>query len=147
MLSDNIGPLLRDARRQRKLSREELARRGGVSTRLVAELERGQRPNVSLESALKLLQIVGISVVALAPDGTRTEIGDASSAETARVARAEWRRKTWTGRRIHLHDEGDDPAPPQSVAARLEAVAEVSGMAYAIAAGGSTKPRRTRPSR
>jgi transcriptional regulator with XRE-family HTH domain len=64
MLSNRIGKLLRNARQQLNLSRAELARRAGVSARLVAELERGQRPNVSLESALKLLGIVGVSVIA-----------------------------------------------------------------------------------
>ena len=44
MLSEPIGGLLKAARKQLNVSREELARRVGVSTRLVAELERGQRP-------------------------------------------------------------------------------------------------------
>ena len=54
MLSEPIGTLLKTARRQLKMSRDTLALRGGVSTRLVAELERGERPNVSLEATLTL---------------------------------------------------------------------------------------------
>ena len=45
MLSDRLGVLLENARKQLDLSRDELALRGDVRTRLVAELERGQRPN------------------------------------------------------------------------------------------------------
>jgi transcriptional regulator with XRE-family HTH domain len=147
MLSDNIGALLQRARKQSRLSRDELARRGGVSTRLVAELERCQRPNVSLESALRLLQAVGVSVIVVAPDSERTEIGGALSASAARAARAQHRRETWTGRQIALNDEGDAPAPPRSAAQRLAAVAEVSTQAYAIAAAKRGKSRPVRRSR
>src|SRR5216110_3431006 len=98
MFSERIGNLLQNARRQLDLSREELARRGGVSTRLVAELERGQRPNVSLESALKLLNVVGVSVVAKAPNGAAAEIRSEAAATLERAARAARRRQTWTGR-------------------------------------------------
>ena len=133
MLSERIGALLRDARKELKLSRAELAGRGGVSTRLVAELERGQRPNVSLESALKLLNVVGVSVVARAPSGATAEIRNPSAYRFERAARAERRRQTWTGRYIHLHDEGDDPWPGRSKAKRLAAVSQVSRQAYLIA--------------
>jgi transcriptional regulator with XRE-family HTH domain len=125
---------------QLKLSRDELARRGDVSTRLVAELERGQRPNVSLESALKLLNVVGISVTAKAPDGATIEIRNASTDALERAARAERRRQTWTGRQIRLHDEGDDPKPGRSKAKRLAAVSQVSEQAHLVAAG----PRKKR---
>lgn len=94
MLSDPIGVLLLSTRKQLKISRQELARRGKVSTRLLAELERGERPNVSLESALKLLRSVGISVRLTAPHGVVEEIRDASAAAMERAARAAHRRKT-----------------------------------------------------
>ena len=136
MLSDRIGVLLKNARKQLNLSRDELARRGDVSTRLVAELERGQRPNVSLESALKLLNVVGVSVIARAPNGVTTEIHNASAAALERAARAARRRQTWTGRQIHLHDEGDDPRPGRSKAKRVAAVSQISKHAYLIAAAG-----------
>lgn len=145
MLSERIGVLLMNARRQLNLSRRELARRGGVSTRLVAELERGQRPNVSLESALKLLNVVGVSVVVRAPNGAKAEIRDAAAAARERAARAARRRQTWTGRHIHLHDEGDDPRPGPSKTKRLAAVSQVSKQAYLIAAAG--RGERSRPGR
>jgi transcriptional regulator with XRE-family HTH domain len=143
MLSEPIGELLKNARQQLELSREELARRGGVSTRLVAELERGQRPNVSLESALKLLNVVGVSVVARAPNGAIAEIRSASADALARWARAVRRRQTWTGRHIHLHDEGEDPSPARSKGRRLTSVAQVSKQAHVIAsaARGQTRGR------
>ena len=136
MLSARIGVLLKDARRHLSLSRADLAQRVGVSVRLVAELERGQRPNVSLESALKLLNVVGVSVIAQAPHGAAAEIRGESAAALERAARAAQRRQTWTGRRVHLHDEGNDPRPARSKAKRLASVAQVSKQAYVIAFAG-----------
>ena len=136
VLSDRIGALLKDARRHRGLSRAELSLRGGVSVRLVGELERGQRPNVSLESALQLLKVVGISVVANAPHGAAAEIRGESAAALERAARAARRRLTWTGRHVSLRDEGDDPHPGRSASERLASVAQVSTQAYLIASAG-----------
>jgi transcriptional regulator with XRE-family HTH domain len=145
MFSERIGRLLKNARRQLDLSREELARRGGVSTRLVAELERGQRPNVSLESALKLLNAVGVSVVARAPHGATAEIRGESAATLERAARAARRRQAWTGRHILLHDEGGDPRPRGSKAKQLASVAQVSRQAHAIASAGRNHVGRKAP--
>jgi transcriptional regulator with XRE-family HTH domain len=136
MLSARIGVLLKDARRHLGLSRADLARRGGVSVRLVAELERGQRPNVSLESALKLLNVVGVSVTVKAPHGAAAEIRGESADALERAGRAARRRQTWTGRRVLLHEEGDDPQPGRSKANRLASVAQVSKQAYLIAFAG-----------
>ena len=133
MFSERIGGLLKNARQHLDLSREELARRGGVSTRLVAELERGQRPNVSLESALKLLNAVGVTVVARAPNGVAAEIRSASDPASERATRAMRRRQTWTGRHVPLHGKDDEPTPPRSKLLRLSAVAQVSKQAYLIA--------------
>ena len=140
MLSDPIGDLLRRARRQRNLSRAALAKRARVSVRLVAELERGQRPNVSLESALKLLRVVGVSVVATAPDGAAAEIRSVPAASD-RLARAARRRQTWTGRHLSLQGEGKDPGPAKSKATRLASVAQVSRQAFAIAASPPARAR------
>ncbi len=54
-----LGPLLKSSRQQLGLSRGALASKADVSMRLVAEFERGQRSNVSLESALRLFKTVG----------------------------------------------------------------------------------------
>jgi len=142
MLSEPIGGLLKAARKQLNVSREELARRGGVSTRLVAELERGQRPNVSLESALKLLNAVGVSVIAKAPNGAAAEIRSASGPALERAARAARRRQTWTGRQIQLHDEDDGPVSGRSRSDRLASVAQLSKQAYLIASAGRRRSKR-----
>lgn len=133
MLSDQLGPILKSARKQLSLSREELASRAQVSPRLVAELERSQRPNVSLESALKLLNVVGVSLVVKAPNGLVAEIRGASALELERAARASRRRETWKGRHVYMHAAGNDPRPPESKARRLVAVAQVSKQAYVVA--------------
>ncbi len=107
MLSKKLGRALQRARKQIAMSREDLARRAHVSVRLVAEVERGERPNVSLETALKLLGIVGVSIVAEAPDGWTEEIRSSRSTALGRAARAAHRRQTWTGRHVHLRDSSE----------------------------------------
>ncbi len=149
MRSDRIGLLLKSSRRQLGLTREAIAKLAGVSPRLVAELERGQRPNVSLESALRLLDIAGVAVVAGTPDGAVTEIHTKSVAVLHRLARAERRRKTWTGRHLSLREEGVDPRPVGATSKRLAAVAEVSRQAYALPSaqsrnGGAAHTKRRR---
>ncbi len=136
MVSAPLGELLKHARKQMGMSREELARRGGVSTRLVAEVERGQRPNVSLESTLKLLNLVGVTIVANAPDGATVEITDARSDALQRAARALLRRRTWTGRHIQLRKEGDPPGSGRSHVERLSAVSRISRHAFAMSKAG-----------
>ena len=143
MLSERFGVLLKNARQQLEMSRDDLARRGGVSARLVAEMERGQRPNVSLESALKLLTVVGVTVTAKAPNGATAEIRNASAAAVERAARAARRRQTWTGRHVYLHDEGEDPRPGRSRAQRVAAVSRVSRQTFRVAAAGrEPSPKR-----
>lgn len=139
MFSKKIGDLLLRARKELKISREELARRGGVSTRLVAELERGQRPNVSLESTLNLLNLVGVSVVAKRRDGSNAEIKDTldSAAERAML-----RRRTWTGRHINLHDEGGAPYSGRSHEQRLSALSQISAQAFAFSRAADKSPGR-----
>ncbi len=134
MLSQQLAVLLKQARNQLDMSREELAWRAGVSVRLVAELERGQRQNVSLETALKLLGEVGISITARAPSGEVAEVQGAGSEERERLARAAYRRKNWTGSVASLHQDDQDPQPPRSASQRFAAVSELSRHAYAIAA-------------
>lgn len=141
MFSARFGLLLKKARKQRNITRDQLARRGGVSTRLVAEMERGQRPNVSLESALRLMDAVGISIIAKASDGATAEMRNPLIAALEREARAEQRRRTWTGRYIHLHDEGEDPRSVKSKRKRLSAVSDVSQHAYLIATSASSRSK------
>ena len=69
MLAHQIGSTLREARQFLAISQAELATRAGVTTRLVSEFERGVRPNVSLETALRILNEVGVVIQLGAPNG------------------------------------------------------------------------------
>lgn len=144
MLSASLGLLLKNARRRLSLSRKELASRAGVSARLVAELERGQRPNVSLESALKLLNLAGVSIVARTPAGDGAEIRPAHADDLERAARAAHRRATWKGRRMSLHATSEAPAASHSKAKRFGSVARISRQAYVLAAAGRGRPGASR---
>ena len=134
MLVSRFGLLLKSARRQQSISRADLAARGGVSMRLVAELEQGKRPNVSFETALTLLNAAGVSIVARSPYGEVVEIRNRSTAALERAERAKVRRATWTGRRVSLHSSDDEPRPERSKPKRLSAVNMISRQAHTIAA-------------
>jgi len=143
MLSEKLTELLLRSRKQLGLSREQLARRAHVSTRLVAELERGERPNVSLESTLKLLNLVGVSIVAKAPDGAIAQIRNGKSTSLEREARAALRRRTWTGAHVQLHNAGEPPGGGRSRAARLSAVSQLSKQAFALSTRVATTTRHS----
>jgi transcriptional regulator with XRE-family HTH domain len=120
----DFAAALRDARRARALSITQLAELASVSPRLISEMERGQRPHVSLETALRLMALVGAEVQV----GRGRIEADES---TARRARAEHRRRTWTGFTSTLAEQ-DNPPPPATPVARLAAVADASTLLYAI---------------
>lgn len=141
LLSELVGKLLREARKDLKISREELARRAHVSSRLVAELERGQRPNVSLESALNLLNLAGATIVLKAPSGRTARVETETSAGIQRAARVAVRRSSWTGGHIPLHQEGRSPHGGSSGAERLAAVSAVSSQAFLIEGSARTGRR------
>lgn len=139
MLSNQIADRLRRARKVLGLTQVELARRAEVSTRLVAEVERGERKNVSLATVLRLLAKAGISVRLTGPVGTGPPLRESARRTSGRATRAAVRRATWSGRQIHLAQEGvEDPgaAPGRD---RLAAVTLVSAQAFAVA--------RSRPAR
>jgi transcriptional regulator with XRE-family HTH domain len=119
-----IASTLREARRNRRMSIAELAVSAGVSPRLVSEFEQGKRPNVSLETALRLLALVGVSV-------RLHDTGPMGDAELARAQRAAQRRSRWTGSLSTLQAQVD-PSPPSLATARLGAVANASELATAL---------------
>jgi transcriptional regulator with XRE-family HTH domain len=94
---DPIGEMLKVARKATGLSHKELAGRAEVSTRLVAEFERGQRTNVSLATALRVLAEVGVVIQLTDAAGGKVELGDP---RRAAAVRANLRRTTWTGNRL-----------------------------------------------
>ncbi|MDQ2667368.1 MAG: helix-turn-helix domain-containing protein [Gemmatimonadota bacterium] len=133
MLTDQIGTLLRTSRKALRLTQKELARRAGVSERLWAEVERGERPNVSLETALRMLSEVGVSVRLDDPLGASHVLHDPATGAMARAARAAIRRSTWQGRQIRLAQEGVDPPRAVPSANGVDATARVSEQAFVIA--------------
>ena len=121
------GPLphaLRTARRRRGLSIAALALEAGVSPRLISEFEQGKRPNVSLETVLSLLSLVGVSF--------RLQEAKAPAAAQARAARAARRLRHWTGSLSTLRSQVD-PSAPASAAGRLGAVFTASRLATGLA--------------
>jgi transcriptional regulator with XRE-family HTH domain len=135
MSTDQVAAVLRTSRQALGLSQREVARRAGVSARLWAEVERGERPNVSLETALRMMSEVGVAVRLTDVLGEGRDLRDPSTAPAARAARAAVRRATWTGAQIQLAQEGTDPRPAARGARRLAAVGAVSGQAFAVARG------------
>ena len=133
MLTSQLGALLRDIRKAVGLSQKDAARRAGVSNRLWAEVERGERPNVSLATALRMLSEVGISIRLGDPRGATHELRDPGTEESARAARAAIRRSTWTGRQIVLAEEGIEPSVASGKVSNLGKVARVSAQAATIA--------------
>lgn len=57
-----IGRALRTQREQLRMTQEQAAHLAGVSHRLWSEVERGARPNVSLETTIRMLQTLGLDL-------------------------------------------------------------------------------------
>ena len=134
MHAEQITKLLRRARQHLGATQKEMAERVGVSHRLWAEVERGERPNVSLETALRMLSSVGLQVRL---DRT-TDLPRESSELVARRARAAHRRATWTGGWTRRGEDDEPSADGLEVSERLGAVAMVSQPAYAVADGATS---------
>ncbi len=131
-----LSVALRSARRARGVSIQSLAERAGVSARLVSEFERNRRPHVSLETALRLLNLVEVQV-ALDTAGISATIEQGT-----RERRASERRRTWVGAKTTLREQ-QPPKPPASPEARLSAVARVSRLAAALERASSDSVNRT----
>lgn len=59
---DDFGKVLRAARRARQLTQEEAAALTGVSARLWNEAERGKRQQLGLNTALRMIQTLGLDL-------------------------------------------------------------------------------------
>ncbi len=132
MLSSDVGRTVRVNRVAKGITRIQLASQAGVSVRLLAEFERGARPNVSMETALRLLRLLGVSLEPAAASHT-----------SAQASRAAVRRATWHGRIMTLAESGERPAAPRSIAARMAGVTEASELVHALA---QDQRRRSRAS-
>lgn len=147
MVATQIAATLRRARQSLGLTQREAAARAEVSHRLWSEVERGERPNVSLETAVRMLGHVGVTLRLADASGATTDVRDPSFEAAARAARAAVRRATWTGRVIRLEDDHDAPMPTR--AERIAAVSQVTRQAHAIAELPRSAPaqNRRRPTR
>lgn len=120
----SIATALRDARKAKKLSISALAAQSGVSPRLIGEFERGKRPNVSLDTALRLLAILNVRVALQNTSSARRDTA-------TRAERAAIRRLTWVGHKGTVVDQ-DPPQAPDTRRGRLLAVAQASRFAVGL---------------
>ena len=150
MQASALGALLKQARKRTGKTRQALAAEAGVSVRLVAEFERGQRPNVSLDTALRLFDLVGMGVSVQLRDASVQQTGSSYLNDPSFAARAARRRATWTGRHVLMHDDDSRVHVPQSAEEALAAVWRVSQLAHAVAeapVAPAYRPRKTRGQR
>ena len=139
MSSSTLGATLRSARLALGLTQRDLATRAAVSERLVREVERGVRPHVSLETAVLLFAYVGVSLRLDVPSGFSVAIRTNEIDTIAQHARAEHRRRTWSGRQLTGLDAQDDAPAARPRTRGIAAVAAVSDSVHSLAR--ATSPR------
>ncbi len=132
MSTSTLGATLRSARIALGLTQRDLAIRAGVSERLLREVELGVRPNVSLESAVLLFAHVGVSMRLAVPSGVSVTIRTKDIDAIAQRARAENRRRTWSGRQLTGLDSQNDAPAGIPRTGGIAAVATVSDSAHSI---------------
>jgi DNA-binding XRE family transcriptional regulator len=71
----DLGPLLRHARREAKLSQEQLAKPLGMSRATISAIESGRCDEIGFAKLASLLDLVGLEVV-VAPRKGRPTIDD-----------------------------------------------------------------------
>jgi transcriptional regulator with XRE-family HTH domain len=140
MAYGGLGTLLKATRKQLGLSQAAAAKRADVSVRLWAEVERGERENVSFQTTLRMLGEMGIEVLLEGPAGDRIGVTTGDAADRAREVRAAIRRATWTGRKLRLGDDDDSPTAGPGTHP-VEAVHEISMQAYAVAAAATVSAK------
>jgi transcriptional regulator with XRE-family HTH domain len=133
LLSISVGALVHATRQRLGLRRADLAARVGVSTRLLAEFERGERPNVSLETALQVLDALGITMRLGSSSGETLVLPVDVDATAAREARAAARRATWTARVVRIEDSDDEPTVAETPQERLGDVTALSRNVHVVA--------------
>ena len=68
----DIADMLKEARRDAKLSQEELGRRAGVARTTVARMESLSRGDMSVSALLRLLEAAGYDLKLVRPGHQRT---------------------------------------------------------------------------
>ena len=72
---EEFGAILRSQRRARQLTQAGAAELAGVGTRLWNEAERGKRTQLGMETAMRMLQTLGVDL-AIVPRNGLTRRGD-----------------------------------------------------------------------
>ncbi len=75
MILADLGPLLRQARREAKLSQEQLAKPLGMSRATISAIESGRCEEIGFAKLAALLDLVGLEVV-VAPRKGRPTVDD-----------------------------------------------------------------------
>ncbi len=93
-----LGNHLRELRLDRKLTREQLAEKAGVSRDLIGKVEQGQRGSIRLESARQLAGALGVPVGQLLGHDTAQDLRDRLRGARVRGLLAAHRipRASWT---------------------------------------------------
>ena len=68
----DLGPLLRQARREARLSQEQLARPLGMSRATISAIESGRCEEIGFAKLTSLLDLVGLEVVVAPREGRPT---------------------------------------------------------------------------
>ena len=136
MPAAQLGAHFKAARKALRWSQRDVAESVGVSERLVREFVRGLRPNLSVDTAFRLLAHVGVSMHLASTGSLAVRIEVPGTEEQSRAARAQIRRATLRVVKTRLSLADDEPPPPRSRAKRLASVAEVSATAHALVIAG-----------
>jgi transcriptional regulator with XRE-family HTH domain len=72
MTLSDLGPLLRQARREAKLSQEQLAQSLGMSRATISAIESGRCEEIGFAKLAALLELVGLEVIVTARKGRPT---------------------------------------------------------------------------
>lgn len=144
MPAAQLGAHFKAARKALRWSQRDVAESVGVSERLVREFERGLRPNLSVDTAFRLLAHVGVSIQVEGHGAFPSRVYLPDMDAQSMAARAQIRRVTWRGAQTRLSSSEDEPTPPRSRAQRMASVAQVSALAYALATTVSPKRKGAR---
>ena len=138
-----LGAHFKAALKALRWSQREVAESVGVSERLVREFERGVRSNMSVDTALRLLAHVGVSMHLAGTGSLPVRVKVPGTEEQSRAARAQIRRSTLRVVKTRMTVADDEPPPPRSRAKRLASVAAVSATVYGFVVAGEAKRKRS----
>lgn len=80
------GERLKELRKQRKLTQEQLGKLVGVSGAYIQQLETGKKLNPTYDVAIKIAEVLNATVDELFPDGFSVTVGHRGVGKTAFIA-------------------------------------------------------------